>query len=439
VIFGRNDLTQDAPISRVDILACRNTLMYLNAETQSHCLAKLSFALRPNGILFLGKAEMLINHSDAFKPIDLKRRFFRKTAAGLRARADYPRFSYRGTALGDPDEPELTVSTAAFSASPVAQLVVDADGAVALINRRAATLFALGERDVGRPFQDLELSYRPVELRSHMTTVVETGQPILLREMPYHRAQLETTFLDISLVPLADERARLIGVTISFTDVTRFRQLQSEVEATNRQLETAYEELQSTNEELETTNEELQSTVEELETTNEELQSSNEELETMNEELQSMNDELQTTNEELRERTSEVDALNGFMESVLGGLNAAIIVVGPDLKVRFWNRQSQELWGLREDEAVGHHLFDLDSGIPHEALRQPVQKALDQHEGKSDMVLEAVNRRGRTVQLRVTVAALDGAEPERGGAMMLMEVDDRDAGKGFETWTHPSS
>ena len=423
VIFGRNDITQDAPISRVDVLSCRNTLMYLNAETQSHVLGKLSFALRPNGILFLGKAEMLINHSDAFKPIDLKRRFFRKTPPGLRARVDYPRFAYRLNALGQREEPEMTVSTAACAASPVAHLVVDAEGTVALINRRAATLFTLGERDVGRPFQDLDLSYQPVELRSHLSTVMETAQPVLLREMPYHRNQLETTFLDIQLVPLADERGTLVGVAISFSDVTRFRQLQSEVEATNRQLETAYEELQSTNEELETTNEELQSTVEELETTNEELQSSNEELETMNEELQSMNDELQTTNEELRDRTGEIDALNGFMESVLGGLNAAIIVVSPDLKVRFWNSQSQELWGLREDEAVGHPLFDLDSGIPEEALREPVRDALSQRQDRSQFTVQAVNRRGRTVQLLVTVAALTD-ERDGGGAMVLMEVED---------------
>ena len=426
VIFGRNDLTQDAPISRVDVLTCRNTLMYLNAETQSQVLSKLGFALRPNGILFLGKAEMLINHSEAFKAIDLKRRFFRKVAPARDGRIDYPRFNYRSPALSSPDEPASTVSLAAFSASPIAQIVVDDQGKVALINRKATTLFGLAERDAGRPFQDLELSYRPVELRSHLTTVVETGQPVLLREIPYQRRQAEPVFLDVQLFPLADEQAQLVGIAISFTDVTRFRQLQLEVEATSRQLETAYEELQSTNEELETTNEELQSTVEELETTNEELQSSNEELETMNEELQSMNDELQATNEELRDRTGEVNALNGFMESVLGSLNAAIIVVAPDLSVRFWSRQAQELWGLRESEAVGHPVFELDSGIPHEALRDPLRNALSRHESVSGVLMQAVNRRGRTVQLRVTVAALDASERNQ-GAMILMDVDDGDA------------
>jgi two-component system, chemotaxis family, CheB/CheR fusion protein len=131
-------------------------------------------------------------------------------------------------------------------------------------------------------------------------------------------AQRDVVYVDVHLMPLLDSNGEVLGASVSFTDVTRFRQLRVEVETANRQLELAYEELQSTNEELETTNEELQSTVEELETTNEELQSANEELETMNAELQSANDELQISNEQLRDRTIEISDLNAFMESILG-------------------------------------------------------------------------------------------------------------------------
>jgi two-component system, chemotaxis family, CheB/CheR fusion protein len=83
MIFGRNDLTTDAPISRIDILMCRNTLMYLNAETQARVVGRLGFAMRQNGVLFLGKAEMLLNHASVFEPIDLKRWFFRRVRADL--------------------------------------------------------------------------------------------------------------------------------------------------------------------------------------------------------------------------------------------------------------------------------------------------------------------------------------------------------------------
>jgi two-component system, chemotaxis family, CheB/CheR fusion protein len=176
-------------------------------------------------------------------------------------------------------------------------------------------------------------------------------------------------YVDVHLMPLLDNNGELLGVSLSFTDVTRFHQLRLEVEAANRQLELAYEELQSTNEELETTNEELPSTVEELETTNEELQSTIEELESMNAELQSANDELQTSNEQLRDRTLEISDLNMFLDSVLGRLEAAVIVVDGDFNVRVWTRQAHELWGLRADETVGQHLLNFDGGLPTAELR----------------------------------------------------------------------
>ena len=212
-----------------------------------------------------------------------------------------------------------------------------------------------------------------------------------------------------------------------FNDVSRYRQLHNELEAANRQLETAYEELQSTNEELETTNEELQSTVEELETTNEELQSTNEELETMNEELQSMNDELQATNEELRARTEEITSLNEFMESILGSLRAAVVVVNRDFIVQVWNRQAQELWGLREEETVGEHLLGLDSGLPSEVLKPMVREVVFDGSQVQDATIEAVNRRGRSVLLRVSVTPLRSGDESPEGALLVMEPNEEDA------------
>ncbi|HEX4726819.1 MAG TPA: CheR family methyltransferase, partial [Jatrophihabitans sp.] len=336
VIFGRNDLVQDAPISRIDLLTCRNTLMYFNAETQTRIVSRLGFALKPDGVLFLGKAEMLLNHTATFEPLDLKRRFFGKVVGNNVGDFTSPNplsLASQPVTLDD----VYALRTEAFLTSPVAQLVVDEQERLALINHRAASLLALTERDIGRPFQDLEVSYRPAELRSQLAAVRETRASARLREVEWHRSANERLVIDIQVVPLADARSRVLGTAIIFNDISRYRQLQDELEATNRQLETAYEELQSTNEELETTNEELQSTVEELETTNEELQSTNEELETMNEELQSMNDELQSTNEELRERTNEISSLNDFMESILGSLDAAVIVLSPDQIVQVWN------------------------------------------------------------------------------------------------------
>lgn len=426
VIFGRNDLVQDAPISRIDLLACRNALMYFNAETQSKIVSRLGFALKPDGVLFLGKAEMLLNHTATFEPLDLKRRFFRKVSPP--DATDIADAETAGPALpaSVAHDDVSALRTEAFLTSPVAQLVVDQDDRLALVNHRAATLLALSERDIGRPFQDLEVSYRPAELRSHLDTVREGRISAWLRDVEWHRSANERLVFDIQLVPLADARARLLGTAIMFNDVSRFRQLQDELEATNRQLETAYEELQSTNEELETTNEELQSTVEELETTNEELQSTNEELETMNEELQSMNDELQATNEELRDRTSEISSLNQFMESILGSLDAAVIVVDRELIVHVWNRQAEDLWGLREDETVGTHFLNLDSGIPTERLKPLLRDVVFGGSTNGELRLDAINRRGRSIALRITVTPLiSGADVPTGGLILMERSEPR--------------
>src|SRR5215218_8531123 len=419
VIFGRNDLASDAPISRIDILLCRNTLMYLNAETQSRVVNRLGFALRPNGVLFLGKAEMLLNHRGAFRPTDLKRRFFRRVSEDvIDARFGAPARPIRETA----SDQAMQLRNEILQTNPIAQIAVGTDGHLAMVNNRAEAMLGLSDRDLGRPFQDLDVSYRPLELRSQLAAVTESRAPVWLREVEWRRAGPEAIYVDVNVVPLLDTSGEVLGVSISFSDVTRFRQLRVEVETANRQLELAYEELQSTNEELETTNEELQSTVEELETTNEELQSTNEELETMNEELQSANDEMQSSNEELRDQTIEITDLNAFMESVMSSLEAAVIVLDRDLVVQVWTPQAQELWGLRHDEAVGHHLLNLDSGLPTAELHRWLRSVIGgQQSAIVGRRLRAVNRRGRSVDLRITVTALQGESKQPAGALVLME------------------
>jgi two-component system CheB/CheR fusion protein len=188
---------------------------------------------------------------------------------------------------------------------------------------------------------------------------------------------------------------------------------------------TAHEELQSTVEELETTNEELQSTVEELETTNEELQSTVEELETTNEELHSTNEELQSANDELRERTSQLDRANDFLESVLGSLRTAVIVVDTELIVQAWNGRADDLWGLRADEVVGQHLLNLDIGLATDPLRPVVRDVLHGQADEETLQTEAINRRGRTVQLGIAVSPLHGQDHQASGAIIVIdELDD---------------
>src|SRR6185437_1489004 len=178
----------------------------------------------------------------------------------------------------------------------------------ALTNRQLEKLFGVSSRDMGRPFGDLDLSYRPAELRRYIEQAQVERRTLRVTDVEFNKGG-DLTYLEVQISPLTAGES-LLGVNVIFHDVTAARRQQDDLEHANQQLEAAYEELQSTNEELETTNEELQSTVEELETTNEELQSTVEELETTNEELQSTVEELETTNEELQSTNDELQAMN---------------------------------------------------------------------------------------------------------------------------------
>jgi two-component system CheB/CheR fusion protein len=310
---------------------------------------------------------------------------------------------------------------AAFDASPIAQVVVDLNGILMLANERARSLFALSSRDLGRPLQDLEISYRPVELRSCIEQVYTDRRAVNLKDVEWTTTSGDTQYFDMQVTPLFDINDSLLGVTISFSEVTRSKRLTEELEHSNQELEMAYEELQSTNEELETTNEELQSSNEELETTNEELQSTNEELETMNEELQSSNEELQTINEELRQRSNELNEVNAFLESILTSVRSGVVVVNRDLHILIWNNKAEDLWGLRADEVQGQHFLNLDIGLPVEQLRQPIRTCLGGDFEYSEVTLPATNRRGRAIQCKVTCTPLVGTAKEIRGVIMFME------------------
>jgi two-component system CheB/CheR fusion protein len=418
VIFGRNDLVQDAPISRIDLLVCRNTLMYFTAETQSQILRRFHFALDDEGVLLLGKSEMLITHTDLFTPVDLKRRVFRKVLRPVLR--DRVRVLAVDPGNGASQSVADNLREAAFDIGAPAQLLLDASGVLMMTNGAARRMFGLGVNDLGRPIQDLEVSYRPVELRPHLDGLNATLHGVDVKAVRW-RAGDEERLLDVRLAPLLVD-ASFLGVSISYADVTDAHRLENEVASSKRELEQTYEELQSTVEELETTNEELQSTNEELETANEELQSTNEELETMNEELQSTNEELETMNDELRNRTLELNDLNAFLETVLTTIGFAVAVIDREQHVQIWNRQARDLWGLTSDEVEDQHLLSLDFGLPVERLRQQLRVTLAGDSEREEVTLAAVNRRGHPFECRVTLMPLGGSRDGNGsGVIITME------------------
>ena len=420
VIFGRHDLNQDAPISRIKLLTCRNCLMYFNADAQARILARFQFALLDGGILFLGKSETLLTHSVNFGAVDVRRRLFIKTESKLRERGETDR--RRGT------EPAHTIQRlrdASADMAPVAELLVDNKGIVVQINGQLRSVFGLGSRDLGRPVQDLELSYRPFELRSCIERAYAERRPIANSEGAWRGPGGQTMYFDLLVVPVPNTDGAFLGCNCIFTDVTRAHRLQEQVQHTHQELETALEELQSSNEELETTNEELQSTVEELETTNEELQSTNEELGTMNEELQSTNQEFQTINQEARKRGEELNQLNTFLEAILTSLRGGVVMLDRDLRIQKWNRKAEDLWGLRPEEVQSRNFLNLDFGLPVDQLKGPIRACLSNDTAFTEVVLDATNRLGKPMRVKVTctqLASPNGGEPQ--GVILLMEEAD---------------
>jgi two-component system, chemotaxis family, CheB/CheR fusion protein len=426
LIFGRHDLVQDAPISRLDLLVCRNTLMYFTAEAQSRILARLHYALNETGSLFLGKAEMLLTHANLFRPVDLRHRVFQKVPrVSLRDRVMLVAEAGNGDATRHAER-QIRMLELAHDSLPVAQLVVDPHGLVVVANDRARRWLHIGSRDLGQPLRDLEVSYRPVELRSLIEECYAERHSVERTGLLRQTESGDTQSFDVEVRPLLETGDQVLGCSITFTDMTDAYRLQEDLQHSRQELETAYEELQSTNEELETTNEELQSTVEELETTNEELQSSNEELETMNEELESTNAELQAINSELRERTDEVERVNEFMESILRSVQLGVVVVDSRLRVKMWHGRSHELWGLDAAEVYDRPLRSLDFGLPLAQVEPAIARSLREPDRVERVVVAATNRRGRGIQVRILTTGLPIDREDRGVILLMEEVKEQE-------------
>ncbi len=412
VIFGRHDLVQDAPISHIDLLICRNTLMYMNAETQAQIVNRFHFSLNNNGFLFLGKAEMLLAQTDIFQQLEMRHRIFAKITQESNGKqpgllASMNRIEY----LADLVKP-VKLREVGLNKWNTPYLIVDKDGNVNLLNEKARQIFGLVEADIGRPLKELEISYRPLELSSLIERALSDHQSINISKVARRLPDGHEHFFDVEITPLVDNANSVLGVGITFTEVSSYYGIQKD--------------LQRSNLELETTNEELQSAQEELETTNEELQSTNEELETMNEELHSTNEELGTTNTELRMLTQELDRSNGFLFSILGTLKSAVIVMDKNFHILVWNSRAEDLWGLRAEEVANKNLFDLDIGLPVKQLRGPLEEAIAKKESCKDLTVQAFNRRGKQISCKVRCLPLASHGSNNESKGLVLSIDEVD-------------
>jgi two-component system CheB/CheR fusion protein len=448
VVFGRLDLTRDPPISRVDLVTCRNTLMYLNSETQGFVIPRLQYALGDSGYLFLGRAEMVLRGGNGrFAAVSLRHRIFAalpsqpdgadRVAAVV---SDRQPFDLGRLLLPPPEGSPLKAALVAAdpTESVVAELLVDPDGLLTGANDSARALFGIGPDDMRRPLAELRLAFEPLELASHVGRAFAEHMSHRVGAATYDALDGSALDLEVWVLPIFDENESVLGAAVTFADIGSTIQLRESFRHVHEELETAYEELQSTNEELVTSNEELQSSYEELETSNEELQSANEELETTNEELRSSNEELETTYLELKSTSDAVARLNESLvdtnlelrrfsslhREVMDHFPSAIIVLNAQLLVEEWNLAAAELWGLREDDVVGEPFFALEFGLALGTLQEAVRASRGAGAAPSSLEVSATDRSGLPFVCRVRVMPIAGREPATSAMLVMDRVGD---------------
>jgi two-component system, chemotaxis family, CheB/CheR fusion protein len=378
VVFGINNLVSDAPISRLDLLICRNVFIYLDAPLQNRVLSRFHYALRPHGILMLGKSELIPFAGRLYDAIDLSRRIYRKDG---RREASSPQERLSGLPEADSAASQMEEGRAqadhaddfhgeVLQSLPLPVIATAADGTVTLWNAASAQLWNRPESEVleeklptlGLPGLSGDLLIEKTSLVREGRSTSEWGEGTVGPPGDPHAAKVS-----VQVSALRDAHGERSGLIYLVHDVTAIRQTEMELrrateerQSANEELQTINEEMQSSNEELETTNEELQSANEELQSTNEELQSTNEELETTNEELQSTNAELDATNRELAHRTEEMNKLAYYQRTIIRSLSSAVIVLDGSGRITMWNLAAERLLGMTESEALGQVVWTLD-------------------------------------------------------------------------------
>lgn len=384
-IFGSHNLTQAPPLSHIDLLVCRNVLIYFSTALQERILARFHYAVRDGGYLFLGRSESMLTRSRFFTPLHPKWRIFTRIPAANRGAAQVlPEAAAPGAPARERTEPTSALGRIqrALEALPSAVMVVDTADTIITWNGAAEMLFETpGANTVGRKFRDIDVSYRVEGLRARMEDVKARQASVRMDDVTFIRRSGDVVHANITIAPLFDAY-RFIGLVVSADDATGYSRLKDQMTRIAEQHATAIEELQSTNEELETTNEELQSTNEELETTNEELQSTNEELETTVEELQAANAELAALNSELEARGAELVRLDGYHRGVVDTMDQAVVILDPAGVVRTWNQAAERLWSLRAEQVLGRELLALPLGDFTARVRPVLERVSESREAQ---------------------------------------------------------
>lgn len=361
VVFAPQDLLRDPPFSRLDLVSCRNFLIYLEPDAQQRIIALCHFALRQGGHLFLGNAETIGRHETLFETVSKKWRIYRRLGTTRHDLVDYAprRLTTEATAVEGASPSQADTGTSPADMARHALLEQFAPASV-LIDRKNRVLYFHGstrdylENPPGEPTSDLLVLARDgltAKVRTAIRDASKTkrnvtvtarfadgkdGRIVSMTVMPLPRTPQGDFFL-VSFAPVARQAEHAPTPEQTQDMSSRERALQEELKATRT-------ELQSTIEYQETTNEELKAANEESISVNEELQSINEELETSKEELQSFNEELNTVNSQLQHKIGELESTTDDLNNLLAGSDTATLFLDEEFRIRWFAPATRDLF-----------------------------------------------------------------------------------------------
>jgi two-component system CheB/CheR fusion protein len=446
-VFAKHDLTRDPPFSRLDLIVCRNVLIYLDVALQRRLISTFHYALKSRGFLMLGSAETPGAHG-FFTVADKKWRLFRKSAGdvgpppafatepAVRAPAAAPVRAAHPETKGIQDEATRLILE---QYGPPGVIV---NSTMQIVQFRGHTGRYL-EAASGEPSLDLLKMARNGLLHPLRTTVQAAQRKGRVARRDHVQIQSNGGWTEISLrvVPLATSRGEHFLVLFEESPASREkgdrkappaaarkakpgRAGDGRIDELRRELAASREYLQSIIQELEAANEELQSANEEILSSNEELQSTNEELDTAKEELQSTNEELNTVNEELHSRNEELTRVNSDLINILGSVDIPIVIVGNNLEIRRFTPKAEHLFNLIPGD-IGRPIDQVNPNFELDDLAGLIRQTI---ESVSPQERELRDRKGRWQSLRVR--PYKGVDNRLDGAVVA--VIDIDAAKRYE-------
>ncbi len=397
LVFAPHDVIKDPPFTKIDLIACRNLLIYLEADAQRRLLPVFHYALRSDSLLFLGPSETIGGFTELFETVDAKWKIYRRkeTLAPLQplfkppadiaqsaaAEQDRPR-----PAGGPPSHTTSVIERMLLARFAPTTLVVSDNGGIVYIHGRTGAYLEPSEGqprnnvlEMARPGLARPLSAALRQAVVEKREIVRTGLPVKTN------GDIVTVNLSVALLEGVEAVRGLFLVTLVPSPAISSRAAAKEDKTTNaprgrveeldQELRHVKQSLQTTIEELETSNEELKSTNEELQSTNEELQSANEELESSKEEMQSLNEELSTVNAELQAKVEELSRATDDMQNLLNNTDVAMIFLDDDLNVKRFTEPVRRLVKLIPGD-VGRPLSDLASNLEYANLIDDCRQVL---------------------------------------------------------------